>query len=418
MQAIILAAGECSRFWPLNQTHKSLFKIMGKPLICYLIEGLISSGVKDLVVVQGRQGDVSAALKNYRYPKAKINYVLQKKPAGTGDAILTAGNLIRDNFLVLNAERVDCQSYLGKIIAKSKKIKDSALLLAGPTKTPHLFGILKLKDDKVVNLIEKPKPGKELSNLKVVGIYLFPKKFFSYLKKIPTHPYSLEEAISLFANKGDIRIVKSNEETFSLKFPWDLFEIRDFLMAQRLKSKIAKSAKISKAIVGHDVHIGENVRILENAVIKGPCYIGDNCVIGNHALVREYSDLEEGVLIGSHAEVARSIFQDRTSCHSGFFGDSIFGRNCWLGAGVVTANKNFDKKEVKSVVKGKKIDTGLPALGAIVGKNTKIGINTSLMPGVLIGSNSIIGPHSFVKENIKDNQIHYSKYQRVIKKSR
>lgn len=402
-----MAAGECSRFWPLNQTHKSLFKIMGKPLICYLIEGLISSGVKDLVIVQSPTGDIAAALKNYSYPKAKINYVSQKNPRGTGDAILTAENLIKDNFLVLNPERVDCQNYLNKIIIKSKKIKDSALLLAGPTKTPHLFGILKLKDDKVVSLIEKPKPGKELSNLKIVGIYLFPKKFFPYLKKIPTHPYSLEEAIFLFANKEDVRIVKSNEETFSLKFPWDLFEIRDFLMAQRLKSKIAKSAKISKAIVEGKVQIGENVRILENAVIKGPCYIGDNCVIGNHALVREHSDLEEGVLIGAHAEVARSIFQDKVSCHSGFFGDSIFGKNCWLGAGIATANKRFDKKEIKTIVKGEKIGTGLTALGAIVGEDTKIGVNTSLMPGVLIGAGCQVSPHSLITKNIKDNQVFY-----------
>jgi len=407
MQAIILAAGECSRFWPLNQIHKSLFKIMGKPLICYLIEGLISSGVKDLVIVQNPKGDISAALKNYNYPRVKINYVSQEKPTGAGDAILTAENLIKDNFLILNPERADCQNYLNKIIAKSKKIKDSALLLASPTKTPHLFGVLKLKDDKLVSLIEKPRTGQEPSNLKVVGIYLFPKKFFSYLEKIPTRPYSLEEAISLFANKEDVRIVKSNEETFSLKFPWDLFEIRNFLMDRYLKPKIAKSAKIEKAIIGRNVQIGENVKILENAVIKGPCYIGDNCVVGNHALVREYSDLEEGVLIGAHAEVARSIFQDKVSCHSGFFGDSIFGRNCWLGAGIATANKRFDKKEIKTIVKGEKINTGLTALGAIVGANTKIGINTSLMPGILIGVDCQIGPHSLIAKNIGDDQVFY-----------
>jgi bifunctional UDP-N-acetylglucosamine pyrophosphorylase/glucosamine-1-phosphate N-acetyltransferase len=99
------------------------------------------------------------------------------------------------------------------------------------------------------------------------------------------------------------------------------------------------------------------------------------------------------------------MFQDNASCHSGFFGDSIFEKNCWLGAGVVTANKRFDKKEIKTIVKGEKINTGLLTLGAIVGANTKIGINTSLMPGVLIGSNSTVGPHSLVMKNIGDNQV-------------
>ena len=46
MQAVILTAGESSRFWPLNQRHKSLIKIMGRPLIWYTIEGLKKSGIK------------------------------------------------------------------------------------------------------------------------------------------------------------------------------------------------------------------------------------------------------------------------------------------------------------------------------------------------------------------------------------
>ena len=48
-QAVILAAGESSRFWPLNQRHKSLIKIMGRPLIWYTIEGLKKAGIKEIL---------------------------------------------------------------------------------------------------------------------------------------------------------------------------------------------------------------------------------------------------------------------------------------------------------------------------------------------------------------------------------
>jgi UDP-N-acetylglucosamine diphosphorylase/glucosamine-1-phosphate N-acetyltransferase len=406
MQAIILAAGECSRFWPLNQTHKSLFKIMGKPLIWHTVESLRRCGLKEIIIVQGPKKDTEQELRRHSFPGVNLKYVIQKKPTGTGDAVLAAEKLIKNQFFVFNAERVDCQSYIKSILDKAKRNKGAGILLAGPTKTPWLFGILKVKGDKVLDLVEKPKRGKEASNLKIVGTYFLPREFLSYLKKVPSRPYSFEKALLLFAREKDLRIVDFKKETLALKFPWNLFEIRKLLMNSFLEARIEKSVKIGRgAIIEGRVYIGKNTKILEGAIVKGPCYIGENCFVGNNALIRDYTILEKDVLIGANAEVARSIFQDKTSCHSGFFGDSIFAKNCWLGAGVITANKRFDKKEVKAVVKGQKIDTGLTALGAIIGENTKIGVNISLMPGVLIGANSIVGPHSLITKNIGDNQV-------------
>ena len=125
-------------------------------------------------------------------------------------------------------------------------------------------------------------------------------------------------------------------------------------------------------------------------------------------------------MIGAMAEVTRSIFQADCHTHSGYFGDSIFGKGCKIGAGTVTANIRIDRGEVNTKLKIKntklKINTGLKKLGAIVGENTKIGINVSLMPGVLIGSDCVIGPGTLVFENVKDNTIVYSKVQNIVKK--
>ncbi len=159
------------------------------------------------------------------------------------------------------------------------------------------------------------------------------------------------------------------------------------------------------------------MKIFENAVIKGPCYIGDNCVIGNNSLIREYSNLENNCLVGAFAEITRSIFQEDVHIHSGYFGDSIFGKGCRIGAGTVTANVRIDRGEIKSVVKGEKIETGLDSLGAIVGENTKIGVHCSLMPGKLIGSNCTIGPNSVVFENIEDNNTFFTEFKGVKKQS-
>ena len=217
--------------------------------------------------------------------------------------------------------------------------------------------------------------------------------------------------------ENDVRIVITQMEIPSLKYPWDLFRTNKLLMDKFLRTEIKKSAQISKnVVIEGNVYIGENTKIFEGAVIKGPCYIGDNCIVGNNTLTREYSNLENNVLIGTFAEVTRCIFQEDIHTHSGYFGDSVFGKGCRLGAGTITANVRIDRGEIKSVVKGEKIGTGLDSLGCIMGENTKSGIYCSLMPGVLIGSNCMIGPNSVVFENIENNTNFYTKFQKVIKR--
>jgi bifunctional UDP-N-acetylglucosamine pyrophosphorylase/glucosamine-1-phosphate N-acetyltransferase len=427
-QAVILAAGESSRFWPLNCGHKSLIKIMGKPLVLYLIEALKKEGIKEILIIQGKKRDIEKELKKYGIKG--INYIIQPRPLGSGEAILRIEKLVKDRFFVFNSERIDVKDHIEPILKKiqelkkSRKEKPQLIITAGPTRTPWLFGILKLKGDKVLDIVEKPKLGKEFSNLKITGVYFLPKEFLKYLKKVPVHPYSLEEALLNYARKEDMRMVNIKRDTFALKYPWDLFEINKYIFDNFLKRNpegkplASYGARISKnVIIKGKVHIGAGTKIFEGAVIKGPCYIGNNCVIGNNAVIRDHTNVEDNNLIGANAEVTRSIFQDNCQIHSGFFGDSIFGKNCLIGAGTITANVRVDRGEIKSVVKGEKINTGLKSFGCVMGKNVRTGIHCSFMPGVFIGENSRIGPKTLVAENVKENLLFYTKFQKIIKKN-
>ncbi len=401
MQAVILAAGESSRFWPLNQRHKSLLKIMGKPLIWYTIESLKAAGIKEIIIVQGLKKDVESELRNYDLG-IKVQYVIQLEPKGMGNAVMHAQNLISGPFFVLHAHKINAGDYLELMMKKNKESNAELVFLGIKTDRPWLYGMLEIEGDKAKGLIEKPKKGEEPSDIMVIGIYLLPKKFFDYYKKVPEHQYSFEDTLNLYARENEARVTIVDKEPSSFKFPWHLFEINKFLMDKYL---------------GDKTHIGKNVKIFENAQIKGPCYIGDNCVIGNNALVREYTDLENGCAIGANAEITRCIFQEDVHVHSGYFGDSIFSKGCRAGAGTVTANVRIDRGEVKSMVKGEKVGTGLDSLGVIVGENTKIGINCSLMPGVLIGSSCQIGPASVIFENMVDNTNYFTEFKGIKKQS-
>jgi bifunctional N-acetylglucosamine-1-phosphate-uridyltransferase/glucosamine-1-phosphate-acetyltransferase GlmU-like protein len=110
-------------------------------------------------------------------------------------------------------------------------------------------------------------------------------------------------------------------------------------------------------------------------------------------------------MIGAFCEVARSIFQEGSTTHSGYFGDSIIGQDTKIGAGTITSNVRLDRGEIFSEIKGERINTGLKSFGAVIGRGTLIGTKVNIMPGKFIGSNCIIFPNSLVKENIKDNTV-------------
>jgi len=408
MQAVILAAGQSSRFWPLNQKNKSLIKIMGKPLIWYTINSLKEAGIKEIIIVQGSKKDIEKELSSLKINSLKIKYVVQPEPKGMGNALLSARDFLNDQFLLLDVARVEAGSYLESLLEKQKKTGAGLILLGARTVNPQLYGVFRMEEDIVKEVVEKPEKGQEPSDIKNVVVQLLPKEFIDYLRRVPEEVYSFENALSLYAREKDIRMVMLDKEPSSLKYPWHLFETMKYLFDSFLKKKISKSARIAKnAIIQGDVYIGDNVKIFEGAVIKGPCYVGDNCVVGNNSLVREYTNLENKALIGSLAEVTRSIFQEDAHCHSGYFGDSIFGKSCRLGAGNITANIKIDRGEIRVTVNGKKISTGLKSLGCLIGENTKTGIHCSFMPGVLIGANCQIGPGSIVFENIEDNSVHF-----------
>ncbi|MFH1780804.1 MAG: sugar phosphate nucleotidyltransferase [Candidatus Nealsonbacteria bacterium] len=396
-QAVILAAGESSRFWPLNYQNKTLFKIMGKPLIWHTIEGLKKAGIKEIVIVQGPKKEVEEDLKNYNLDQ--IRYVIQEKPDGMGNAIMRAQGLVSGPFFVVGGHKVDAGDYVSGIIKKDKEM----VLLGVRTNQPWRYGILKIEGDKIKDLIEKPEKGKEPSNLKLGAVYLLPPTFFEYHRRVPKDHYSFEQALKFYIKEEKVGLIEAKEDLSSLKYPWQLFSLVKYLLDKNLGDK--------------KVHIGKNTKIFEGAIVKGPCYIGDNCVIGNNALVREYTDLEDGTVVGAQSEVTRCLLQEGAHMHSGFLGDSILGRNCRVGAGAITGNVRLNKDEISSVIKGEKVMTGQKSLGIIMGQNTKAGINVSFMPGVLIGSDCVVGPASVVFENIEDNVTFYTKFEKVVKKN-
>ena len=418
MQAVVLSAGESERFWPLSEKHKkALFKIMGRSLLEWTLIELEEAGFKKVVVVQGPEKGAEKELAGKKF-SFDLQFVIQKEPKGMGDALMQAEPLIDGDFFVLNANHFTCGSLVKQMAEKKKETGAAAVFVGRRSVDLSRGGFFKLDGDKFIETIEKPEDGKAPSDVMVCGIYFLPKTFFSFHKKVSAQEYSFEDALNLMGKEKDCSVIITEQQLPSLKYAWDMLTCCRLLMNYRLNSqRIAETAKIEKgAQITGDVWIGAGTRVYENAIIKGPCYIGENCIVGNGTLVRGYSNLENNTMVGAHAEVTGSIFQEGCHVHNGYFGNSVFGRNCKIGTGFTTANRRIDRGEIKSTVREKRVPTGLSYFGCVLAHNVKVGTGVNIMPGVLVGCNTVIGPMTLVKENIDSHTTYYTEFQGIKKK--
>jgi len=402
-----MAAGEGSRMWPLAESRpKHLIPIAGKPLIGHVLSALAANSMTDIVLVVGFRGDmIRTTLGNGADFGVRLQYLNQAKWTGTASAIRLARKHVgRERFLALN----------GDLLLDARAIR--AVLDKGHDH-PNVIGIIKMDDaseygvvdlsgDRAVKIAEKPTTRKQ--SWVNGGIYMFTDETFRAIEK--TKPsergeYEITSTLQMMIKQGaDIRSAEiSVNDWMDVGRPWELLSANERVLL-KLRHNL-KGTVESGATLKEPVWVENGATIKSGSHIEGPVYVGKGCVVGPNARIRPFTSIEDGVLVGSSCDVKNSIIMRGTKIpHLSYIGDSIIGEDCNLGAGTITANLRFDEGTVKMMVKGKVVDTERKKLGAIIGDRVKTGIHTSLMPGVRLGSGSLVGAGAIVFKDIKSRE--------------
>lgn len=386
LTALILAGGIGKRFWPLT-ADKALFDFAGRPLISYVTDDLKTTGITDWVIVAN---PANQAELDQLYPQAKIT--VQAKPAGMADAILTAQELISGPVLIVNASDLVDISPVDSTQISFTGLKTTQLLPAG---------YFKLTGSKPVAIIEKPNAKDRPSDLVklVMDYFPDPQVLFSQLKRTKTGDDAYERALNQILKQQQVSFREYQGRFNQLKYPWQVLAMMETILQARFKLGRASDVSIHPtAVVDDNVILAAGVKIMAHATVTGPSYIGPRSIIGNNALVRQ-SMIGPNCVIGYNTEVARSWVGEKCWFHSNYVGDSVLEADISFGAGAVTANFRLDQQPVK--------DTGRAKLGAVIGRGSRVGVNTSLMPGISIGRQAVIGPGLVVKADLDDQQLYF-----------
>lgn len=143
------------------------------------------------------------------------------------------------------------------------------------------------------------------------------------------------------------------------------------------------------------VCIGSNTIIGANAVIYSNVKIGKNCLIGDGVHIRENVEIGDNCIIGIGTKVgARTKIGSHTRVMdiTNVASDAVLGRHVFIGPGVMMGNDNAMGRNY--------IGDGYGFTGPIIKDWVTIGMNSSILPNVIIEQDSIIGAGSVVTRSI------------------
>ena len=154
-------------------------------------------------------------------------------------------------------------------------------------------------------------------------------------------------------------------------------------------TKIGKNVTIEPfVVIGSKVKIKDNAKILSFSHIEG-VVINENVSVGPFCRLRPGTILEKNSKIGNFVEVKKSkIKKNSKVSHLSYIGDTIIGNSVNIGAGTITCNYDGVKKSK-----------------TLIGDNSFVGSNSSLVAPVKIGRNSTIGAGSVITQNVKDGNL-------------
>jgi bifunctional UDP-N-acetylglucosamine pyrophosphorylase/glucosamine-1-phosphate N-acetyltransferase len=432
IHTIVLAAGEGSR---MNSNRaKSLQQIGGTSMLEKICNtaGKISQNIT-LVVGYDKESIISEAKK---LTHLNITTSLQPKPIGTGNAVKCGLDKVLDNskVLVLYGDvPLIKEDTLNNLIKASSS---GAAILTTVLDNPFGYGRVKTSEDgHALSIVEEKDATDSERQIKQVftGVLCVNKDLLTEgLSEIKNenaaNEFYLTDLVSIMNLKGikintcdasneEVQGANNKKELEKLETIYrtmkaeELFEL-GITVTDASRLDVRGSVKAGKdctidvnvilegeVILGNDVYIGPNTILKDVYIGDGSrieafshlvsAKVGKECVIGPYARLREGSDIQNLAKVGNFVETKNTTLGEGSKAnHFTYLGDTTVGTKTNIGAGTITCNYDGANKHK-----------------TIVGDNSFIGSNSSLVAPVEIGNNSTIAAGSTITKNVPENAL-------------
>src|SRR3990172_4492635 len=205
MTGLLLAGGHGTSLRPLTYTgNKHMLPIANKPMLMYGFDQMIAAGIREIGVVLGplQEGIVEALGDGSRFG-VKIQYLDQPDPKGIAHAVLISKGFLDDGPFVVHLGDNLLKERIPSLVDEFRNSDADATVFVSRVKDPSRFGVVQIKDGRIVRLVEKPKD--YVSDYALAGLYFFRSPIFNAISKLkPSWRNELEitEAIQTLLDSG------------------------------------------------------------------------------------------------------------------------------------------------------------------------------------------------------------------------
>ena len=379
MKCIILASGRWTRLKPLTNTvPKPMIEICGKPILEHNLENIYKHVDEIILVVKYLKG-VFIDYFGDNYKGVPIRYSIQWEEKWTAAALWWLES--ENDILLVYGDSIFEVDDLEQLIDH-----EGYWCLVKRVQNPEQYWVFVENSDGTADkIIEKPK--EDYGNLTNTWAYKFSADIIKIAEDVSLSErgeYELTDAINVFCKKEKFQLLEMKWAFIDIWYPWHILSVNNFFLNNLKESRIEWE-------VEENVTIHWNIILKKWAILKSGTYIDGNCIIGEDAQIWPNAYIRGNTVIWTKSkvwngvEVKNSNIGNNSSVpHLSYIWDSIIWNNVNIGWGTITANVRHDKKDMRCMINGKLVDTGIRKLWAIIGDNAAIGIKNSIYPGRVI----------------------------------
>ena len=267
-KAVIPAAGLGTRFLPATKAQpKEMLPVVDKPVIQYVVEEAIASGIEDILIITGKG---KRAIEDH-FDKSEIErenafldeidammnhvnllYTRQREPRGLGDAVYYAKSFVgNDAFALLLGDTITIPECTKELIKKYEEYRTSIIAVEEvPEEKISSYGIIKGKEAEgaeggdihlVADLVEKPLPEEAPSNMGIIGRYILTPAIFDAIERTPPgkgNEIQLTDALRLVRERIYAYVYRGRRYDIGNKLDWLKSNIELSLADERFKDAL------------------------------------------------------------------------------------------------------------------------------------------------------------------------------------
>lgn len=446
MKAIILAAGEGTRM--RSALAKPMHRILGEPMLDYVISACKDAGISELVCVVGHN---KQEILDYFKEDTSLSFATQSTNKedgyGTGFAVMEAKSFIKpeDDYIILFGDTPLIRwETIDFLIKKHEDGKNAFSFLSAIMDSPAGYGRI-VREEDFLRIVEEKDTNSFQKEIKEIntGICIFKGSALLFglahlSNENAKKEYYLTDTLEILSKSGyigDVYTYDCQEDILGVNDCYDLHvastimqnRINLFWMRHGVRMLRPEQAFIGpKVKLGQDLYIGPNVEIYGTTEIGDRCVllgnsriesskignetsldravvtngeVGEKCTIGPFTYIRPNSKIKNQVKLGDFVEVKNAIIGNGTKAsHLAYIGDADVGESVNIGCGVVFVNYDGTKK-YRTTVKN----------------HAFIGSNSNLVAPVEVQEYAYVAAGSTITENVEAYTLSIARARQVNK---